>query len=327
MNVTKKSLARILLLCVGGALLIPIYKILLTSAVFVYAVYPSKKLFKRVVKHNGIASLLCTLFWTLLFVYFLFFMVNMVVFAVEEARTIIDSEMFVNLASQIKEILSSNPIGELLIESVSIHSIVAFIASSVSSLLVVAPGITIQAGLVILFSYYFLKDGDKMRDFVMSAFPSGSKKKIKELISKINLVFANIVYGYVFTAVIIGLLVFTMFTVLSIPNSFLLAVMATVLSIIPLAGPLIPSIIAAISLLLGESYFKLALLVLFNVAISFVDNIIRAFISDKTSRDYKIHPLLFLCGMVSGPVFFGPIGLITGPMVFGALSVLLKEIE
>ena len=323
----KKSVPRIIILAAGGVLLFPIYKLLLTSAVFAYTVYPSKKLFKRLVKHNGLASLLCTVFWMLIFAYFLLFMANMVVFAVNEAREIIDSEMFINLTGQIKEVLSSNAIGAVLIENLSVHSLVSFVASSVSSLLVVAPSILIQVGLIILFSYYFLKDGEKLVSFALSTFRPETRKKIKKVLSKIHFVFANIVYGYIFTAVIIGVLVFATFTLLSIPNSFLLAVMATVLSIIPLAGPLIPSLIAAINLVLSEGYFRLVLLVLFNVVLSFVDNIIRAFISDKASKEYKIHPLIFICGMVSGPIFFGPIGLITGPMVFGALNVLLKEFD
>jgi predicted PurR-regulated permease PerM len=327
MSYSQKNLLKILVLLVGGVLLLPLYKVLITSAVFAYAVYPSKKLFKKIVKHNGLASLICTIFWVVIVAYLIVLLANILLFAISDAQQIINSELFLNLANDVKNAFASNPIGSVLIESVNLQNFVSFIASNISSLLAVAPTMIIYASLTILFSYYFLKDGELMIGFVLSQFNSSSKKRISTVLNKVNLVFANIIYGYVLTGIIIGILVFTTFTLLGVPNSFLLAVFSTVLSIVPLAGPIIPSLIAGISLLLSESYFKLVLLFVFNVALSFVDNIIRAFISDKGLKEYTLHPLLFICGIVSGSMFFGPVGLVVGPMFLGAVTVLLKEME
>ena len=327
MSYLQKNFFKILVLLVGGVLLLPLYKVLLTSAVFAYAVYPSKKFFKKLVKNNGLASLICTVFWIVIVSYIILLLANILLFAVSDVQEIINSDMFVAFTDDVKTAFSSNPIGSILIERINLQSFVSFITSNISSLLTIAPTMLIYASLTILFSYYFLKDGDVMIAFVLSQFSSNNKRKIGKLLEKINLVFANIIYGYVLTAIIIGILVFTMFSLLGVPNSFLLAVLSTVLSIVPLAGPIIPSLIAGISLFLGESYFKLVLLFIFNVAVSFVDNIIRAFISDKGLKEYTLHPLLFICGVVSGSIFFGPVGLVVGPMFLGAVIVLLKEME
>ncbi|MBR9679263.1 MAG: AI-2E family transporter [Nanoarchaeota archaeon] len=327
MSYLQKNFLKVLVLLVGCALLLPLYKVLLTSVVFAYAVYPSKKFFKKIVKNNSLASLFCTVFWIIIVVYIIVLLGNIILFAVSDAQEIINSEMFVNLTNDVKDAFASNQISSVLIESVNLQNFVSLIASKISPLLAVAPMMIIYASLVVIFSYYFLKDGESMIDFVLSQFSPNNKKRILALLKKVNLVFANIIYGYILTAIIIGILVFTIFTLLGVPNSFLLAVLSTVLSIIPLAGPIIPSLIAGISLLLSESYFKILLLFIFNVGLSFVDNIIRAFISDKGLKEYSLHPLLFICGVVSGSVIFGPVGLIAGPMFFGAVSVLLKEMK
>lgn len=321
----RRNSVKLALLGFSGLFLIPLFKILLTSAVFSYAVYPSKKLFKKFLRNNALASMVCTLFWVFVAFNIIMLLLVMTVFAVNEAQAILVSQAFLDFRAGIEEFLTSSSFGEVILNIFSLEALVNFIASLVSSIAVFAPSIIINTGLIILFSYYFLKDGDKMIDFFTSLLSGESKRFLNVLLKKLNKVFMNIIYGYILTAIVIGALVYASFSLLGIPNSFLLGLMATILSIIPLAGPLVPSLIALVHLTIQGSFAKIVVLIIINLVLSFVDNIVRAFVNDKASKDYKVHPLLFIAGIVSGSVFFGPIGLIAGPMFFGGMSVLIKE--
>ncbi len=321
----------ILILSTLLALLIltfPIYKLILMSALLSYTVYPTKRLFKKFLKSENLAALVCTLFWIFIALYVVLFLMNFILIGLWELNKIVSSAEFQAFTDSLKNILESNLIGRTVIEQLDVKTLVRLITNFVSQLLIIAPNLIIQLIAVLFFSFYMIRDGDDFFNYLIKKLDL-TKKHIESL-KMLDVMFKNIIYGYLLTAVIIGVIILGTFLILGVPQPFLLSVVAIILSIIPLAGQVIIMGIAIIHALITGQYVKVIILSAILILLSFVDNIIRPLVAEhygvSGKRGIKIHPLLFLFGLISGPLIFGPMGLLIGPMIFGIISLILRDL-
>lgn len=321
----KEVLIKSLVVAISVVLMYPIHKIILTSVVFSYAVFPFKKGLKRYLKSSTLSAAICTILSVSIILYFVIFLLNVGFNGIADLYNAVQTESFKATFDNFREVMESNTVGRLLVEQIDIKTVLSFFASNISHALVLAPGVLIQIFAVLIFSFYLLRDGDKFVHIFVKQFSKSNQRVIRRFLRRIDNVFRSIVYGYILTAVIIGLLVLSSFSLLGAPQPFVLGLLAIIFSIVPLFGPTVPSVIAFLYFIYNGLYIKAVLIVVLWAALSFVDDLIRAVISSTGVREeHKPHPLLFIIGLISGQAMFGFIGLIIGPMIFGMLSVLIN---
>jgi len=279
----------------------------------------------------------------LLLVMLLLFFVLIIIALIAQVRNLVS---FINSSSISFEFLQvfsdkiedfSNRLGGFLpastLESINSEllkiqdNIIVYIPKLATSLLNALLGIAgnlpltiFQFVVVILSGYYFIKDRKVISGFIQRAFPS------KEFVNKITVALSNVfsslfrvVGGYMlilsitFVEALIGL------TIIRMPYAFILALVVTIVDILPAVGASTCFVPIAIYMFAQGRVWEGI------VALAFVGIIIavRSFIEPKIiGQAMKLHPFATLVAMIIGVSTLGFIGFIAGP----ALLVLVLGI-
>ena len=323
-NDFQKNLVQILIAILIVILLKPIYSILLISIVFSYLIFPFKRKINSVLNNNSISSILSISFWITILSYSILILITASVQAIFELRSFLKTPFFVQLSSFFNELISDTFFG-IFLSQFNSNNLINTLSSFITNILTSTPDFIINFFLFVFFSFYFLKDADFFRHTLLKNFDKRFEKKIDTFVNLANDVFKGVIFGYLLNALIMGLIIFSSFLLIGAPQPFLFGFISMVFSIVPAFGPSIPLLLGIVYFLSVENYFSVFLLIVLLIVLNFLDNIIRAWFSNKVNKNVYIHPALFVAGLVVGPTFFGFIGLIIGPIIFGILSNISKS--
>lgn len=182
-------------------------------------------------------------------------------------------------------------------------------------------GWLVQAGVALFTLFYLLKDSDAVQDAICWFVPL-EESRTRRLLTRAREVTYATVVGNLLVAVVQGLLGGLAFWAAGLPSPALWGTVMGVLSLIPVVGPPVVWIPAALHLLTtGKVGPGVGLALFGTLVISTIDNILRAWlVSDRL----KIHPLLVFLGVVGGVFLFGAPGLVVGPVGFVLALALMQ---
>ncbi|MEZ4156449.1 MAG: AI-2E family transporter [Candidatus Paceibacterota bacterium] len=165
--------------------------------------------------------------------------------------------------------------------------------------------------------YYFFKDGDKIKQVLITASPLNDKYD-NEIIQRMRRAVKSVIGGTLVVTLIQGVLVGVGFAFFGVPLPAIWGSVAVLTALIPTIGTGIVSFPAILFLFFtGDTTSALFLLIWSMGFVGMVDNFLRPILLEK---GVQIHPLLILLSVLGGISFFGPIGFITGPLVMTLLS-------
>ncbi len=161
-------------------------------------------------------------------------------------------------------------------------------------------------------SFYLLRDGVKLSDFISDLLPLSEDKK-SELFSRMRNMLRAIVFGVVMTGLIQGILGGIGWYIVKLPNPILFGFMMFICGMIPMVGTPAVWIWGVIYLLATGDNFHAFLLLAWNAGIvCTVDNIVRPlFISGSSD----VNMFVVFLGLFGGLYLWGFIGLFLGPVV------------
>ncbi len=166
--------------------------------------------------------------------------------------------------------------------------------------------------LAIITSYFLLRDGDRIVESAVRLLPLSNDHAIRLLDTLKNTIVAN-VQGVFAVGAAQGVATGLCLAALGISPATLLGIFAAVSSIIPVVGPGLVWVPAAVYLLATGKIVKgLILLGLGAGVISMLDNIIRPLVVGNKMR---ANPLVLMLAMLGGVQTFGFLGLFIGPVV------------
>jgi predicted PurR-regulated permease PerM len=175
---------------------------------------------------------------------------------------------------------------------------------------------------VTLFSLFFLfRDGSRLKHTLarLTPLPPGAFHRLFADIGRS--VLAN-VYGIGAVALAQGALTALIFTLLGLKSPILWGTVAGLFSMIPVLGPPIVWVPAALFLAASGSWGKAIILAAFGAGvIGLADNFIRPYV---ISGRVNLHPLLVFFALLGGAQAFGFLGLFIGP---ATLSVTVAIVE
>jgi predicted PurR-regulated permease PerM len=163
--------------------------------------------------------------------------------------------------------------------------------------------------------YFFIIYYDEFKKLVLEYLPFNEKNN-QLVVDKFKTITYATIIGTFFIALIQGGLLAINFYVLSVPNALFWGFVAAILSFLPVIGPPIIWIPAALIFFLTGSVSKGIALVVVGILIGTIDNIIRPIINDKYG---SIHPLVSILGIYIGIAQFGILGVFIGPLVIAYL--------
>ncbi len=168
--------------------------------------------------------------------------------------------------------------------------------------------------------FYLLKDGKKMRKFVVSLSPL-SDEDDEVILKKLENATNSVVKGSLTVALIQGAMTAIGFAIFGVPNPIFWGSIAAVAALVPGVGTmlvLLPAI--AFLFLTGSAIAGFGLLAWGIGAVGLIDN----FLGPKlVAHGAKLHPLMVLLSVLGGLILFGPIGLLVGPLTLSLLLALV----
>ncbi len=178
--------------------------------------------------------------------------------------------------------------------------------------------------LTLISFYFFLRDGEKFKDWLIRLSPL-EKEHNKAIFSSLYQTVNAVVVGTLLIALIQGLLVSISFFIFGIPNFMLWGMLAALLSAAPGVGTWLITIPATLYLFFsGRILAAAGLAVLSILFVGLVNNILLPYFY---SRGNHIHPLLILFAVFGGLVTFGAVGFLLGPMVLSIFLALIRIYE
>ena len=176
---------------------------------------------------------------------------------------------------------------------------------------------------VTLFALFFLfRDGHRLKHRLEHLVPLDNSVARRLLGDVGQSVVANF-YGIGAVALAQGGLTGLIFFALGLPSPVLWGAAAGLFSMIPILGPAIIWVPAALVLGLNGSWGKAAILTAFGIgAIGLADNFIRPYV---ISGRVNLHPLLVFVSLLGGAQAFGFLGLFIGPAAL-SLAVAIFEL-
>jgi predicted PurR-regulated permease PerM len=178
----------------------------------------------------------------------------------------------------------------------------------------------LQAGVALFTLYYLLRDSRGILAAVrwLLPFPPAATD---ELLRRAHAVALATVYGNVVTAAIQGIAGGLVFWVLGLPAPLLWGTVMSFLGLLPLIGPPVVWLPAALALLVSGAVLRgVLLLVLGFLVISGIDNLARPLLVGGRAQ---LHPLVVFFSVLGGVYVLGAVGLVVGPVLFvGALTVI-----
>ncbi|MDP2789320.1 MAG: AI-2E family transporter [bacterium] len=175
--------------------------------------------------------------------------------------------------------------------------------------------------LMLLVIFYFLKDGTKWKRAIVVLSPLADKDDEK-IMSRLSLAVNSVIKGYLFIAIIQGVLMGVGLWFFGVPNPALWGVLAAITSLLPTIGTAFVSLPAIIFLLVtGNTASAIGLTIWAVLAVGMIDNFLSpAIVGGKIN----IPSLLILFSVLGGISFMGPIGVLVGPLTVSLLYTLIS---
>lgn len=175
--------------------------------------------------------------------------------------------------------------------------------------------------IVIAFAvFFFLKDGWRIKRAIIEAMPNRYFEISLILVHQITEQIGRYIRGQLIVSSIIGTLSILALTLLDIPYSFFIGVIAGLANMIPYFGPLLGFVLAAAVALFNTPSFGVVLAVAGAFAtIQLIDNVlVSPFI---VSRSVELHPLAIIICILIGSALMGLWGALLAVPVASVLKV------
>lgn len=178
----------------------------------------------------------------------------------------------------------------------------------------------VQTGLVFYVLFFLLRDRIWATRALYTLSPL-SLGEMQGLLQQLSATIKAVVYGTLGIATIQGFLGGLMFWWLALPTPLLWGVLMTMVSVLPMLGPFIVWIPAALYLCLNGQWQHALLLVVWGMlVVGTIDNWLRPY---WVGQQLHLHPLQIFFSIVGGLLLFGSAGLILGPVIVSTTCFLL----
>jgi predicted PurR-regulated permease PerM len=174
--------------------------------------------------------------------------------------------------------------------------------------------------LIPVLSFFLLKDVDTFRRSALQMLPKGRWRwRGDEFFQDINSTLAAYIRAQLTACLFIGLVCALGFTLLGMPSPLVLGVIAGVCEFVPLVGPLLVAVIAAVLALLHAGGFSAFLVLLFLAVLRIVQDYV--IYPRLIGQGIHLHPLAVIIAILSGAELAGVAGIFLAIPVVAILTV------
>lgn len=169
---------------------------------------------------------------------------------------------------------------------------------------------------------YFLKDDEKLVKNTLNAIPKPRREEVENLGYEIDQLLSAFIGSQLVVAMFLGIVMFIGFLIIGLPNALALALIAMIMSLVPIIGPFFGSLPAVFVAVTNSWFLFLGVLIIIVIAQYLEGNLIRPLVQGKR---LEIHPLIVLFVVLSGVYLFGFIGALTAVPVYVVARLIYKR--
>jgi predicted PurR-regulated permease PerM len=235
-------------------------------------------------------------------------------------------ELTINLpyyASKINEINLSYlfPLSDVL-ENIS--SQLSGAATSVVTTLVSIFGGVVSAIVVFALTYYSLVEKEGLRRLITLIIPVAHKNKLYNTIQKVSEKLGNWLRGQLVLMLTVGVLDGVIFASLGIRYALTLALLAGLLEIVPVVGPIVAALVVVfVAFSSGVAIWKILLLVILFVAVQQLEN--HVLVPKIMQKAVGLSPVVVIIAILIGSKLLGIGGAILAVPVAAGVQVFIAE--
>lgn len=194
---------------------------------------------------------------------------------------------------------------------------------SMASGMYAAIGRMVSFVLVLILTYYFTVDKNRIKVKVYKAIPSGFRSDILNLGSEINAAMMEFVKGKLLLAVIVGLMTMFMLFILGVNFAVAIGLITIIADIIPYIGPFL-AFIPAFFFSFMDSWTKAVWVAVMFFFLQWAEN--NLFAPKILGKRTGLHPAIVLMCIFIGGGTFGVMGMILSVPVFSILVIIINFI-
>ncbi len=177
--------------------------------------------------------------------------------------------------------------------------------------------------LVLVMSIYWLVVAPSLRDFVLSLFPPERHESLRPLMRDIGSAMGGYIRATVINGLTIGFLTYIGLAVIGVDYPLVLGVVAGLLELIPIVGPMISGVIVVIAALANSPTQALIALAFMFILQQFEGNVLVPYVMRSQT---EISPLLVIIALFAGGTIGGLLGALIAIPLVSALQVLVVEL-
>jgi len=176
-------------------------------------------------------------------------------------------------------------------------------------------------------TYYFMRDGHKIVEFIKSyasTLPAEDEHFLSSILSGLKRSFDVLFLSYITMSVIIGVASFAIYYIFGAPYALLLAILTGLFGFLPILGTWMVYIpVAAYMYYIGNTFAAVGILIFGVVILTlFIPFVLQPYLGAKKA---EVSPITILLGFFSGPIIFGVKGLLLGPIIFVVAETVIVE--
>ena len=328
MAITNKEIRKLsvvvlilILIVLSFLILKPILLSITFGLILAYAFIPLYRKIYSVFKERNTSALTVSLLLVLIILIPLWFLIPLVI---QQAFDMFAFTQTLDIRGFIQNLFpASSPQFHQEITTVVIDFVGKITTTSLNwliNLLLNLPAILLQLAVVIFVFFFTLRDHDKLKEYVSGLSPL-KKDQQKIIVKKFKGTTSSIVFGFILVGIIQGIATGIGLLIFGVPKALLLTIFAIFASVIPLIGPWLIWVPAAIYLFAVGSVVPAILFTLYSaILVSSIDNILRPYIVSKKTGTPSV---IVLVGMIGGLFVFGILGILLGPLILSYLILFL----
>lgn len=210
-----------------------------------------------------------------------------------------------------------------------INNVVSYIGSytlqiaqfSISAIFSVASTL-IEMVVVPFITFYMRKKGTAFKEAFVKLFPVQYQRHLTHLLEEIYRMLSAYVQGQLTLSVLMAMVTFLGMVALDIPYPLVIGLLAGVMELVPVLGPIIGAIPPALLGLLQSSHV-MAQVIVFYIIVQQLDS--HLIMPKVMGHVINVHPVAIIAGVLIGGHLFGILGMMIAVPVLAVLQVVIRH--
>jgi predicted PurR-regulated permease PerM len=176
---------------------------------------------------------------------------------------------------------------------------------------------------ILILTAFMLGGGHRWRHMALSSRPPDQRKRLERSLDHIGAAVGGYMAGALTVAAIAGFFTYIVLTILGVPFSAPLAVMAALFSLIPLVGATVAAFIIGLVTVFNDFPTDTVIWIIWAIVYQQLENnVIQPQIQKRT---INVHPFITIVAVLFGSTLLGVLGAVVAIPIAASIQILLRE--